>query len=100
MAAFRVIAPGVWVRAGDQVHLLEAGRTLPEGVGADVIERLMSKGMVAEVEAEVEAVEVADVPDVEAMNLDDLRAYAVEHDVDLGGVTRKDDVKAAILAAS
>lgn len=49
-----VIAPAVQVTAGARTHFIETGSLLPDGVPADVLERLVSEEMIAVVVEEID----------------------------------------------
>lgn len=87
---------------GGASRYLYKGTVLPEG--CTNLDHLVSVGLVgkggADVAADAPAETVADdAPSLDGLNLDELRALAAERGIDLGGATRKDDVKAAIAAA-
>lgn len=85
------------------VRFLEEGAIVPEeGVHQKVLDHLVSVGLIEEFEPEFEP---EPEPDAEAFDLgkatvDELKAYAAEHEIDLAGATSKGDIKAAIAAAS
>jgi len=113
MAARYIVAwPMVKVVIDRKVSLLAKGAPVPAAVDPEVLERFVARGMVMEVqpvevpEDQADEQESDQVPsdeeparDFAAMNLDQLRAYAAEHSVDLGGATRKDDIIAVLTAA-
>lgn len=112
MDGYLVTAAAVQVVVGRKVHLVSAGDPLPDGVDDAMAARLVDKGMVVEIgdHSEPEPVpepnhtvdeqEQGEVKlDLSGMNLDQLRTYAADHNIDLGGATRKDDIIAAINAA-
>ena len=96
---------------GGASRYLYKGTVLPEG--CTNLDHLVSVGLVGKGGAAVAAgapaetvaadapaeTVAADAPSLDGLNLDELRALAVERGIDLGGATRKDDVKAAIAAA-
>lgn len=102
-------APGV-----SQAKFLEQGSVVPEGVEADAIEHLRSNGLIAEasdapVEPEAPGGEApgsndgevqAEQVDLSAMTVAQLRDFAAASSVDLGGARAKDEIIAAIQAAS
>ena len=106
----------VQVSDGRREVYLEAGARVPATADADCVRRLLAEGLlvedapapdpvVDERAAELGPVEVepvarvAEAPAFRSMNLDQLRQYAADHNIDLGGATRKDDIVAAIKAA-
>ncbi|GAB3622577.1 hypothetical protein GCM10027418_06590 [Mariniluteicoccus endophyticus] len=118
MAAYVVTAAAVRVVVGASALIVEQGNRLPEGVSQDELERLVEKQMVSELaDGEIATLDVdklvvtgegdkptpdeGDEPEksIDDMNLAELRAYAEEHAIDLGGATRKPEVVEAIKAA-
>ena len=106
MAGYLVTAAMVRIPAEQQILLLARGSALPADIDPELVDRLLAKGLVVEVEdAGVEdATEVGSAPasvasaDFDAMNLDQLREYAQANQVDLGGATKKADILAVLKA--
>ena len=73
-----------------QVRFLEQGAVLPDGVAEDSLNHLLSLDMIAEVQ---------EAEPLGSMTVDELKAYAAEHGIDLTGASKKDDILAAIQAA-
>ena len=98
MASYRVKAGAVVAVIGGSDRYLERGVVLPEGV--ENIDHLKAVGLVEEV-APPETGEPArgGGVDLDALNLDELRAYAAENGIDIGDATRKADIRAAIDAS-
>ena len=98
MAAYRVKAGAVVAVIGGSDRYLERGVVLPESV--ENIDHLKAVGLVEEV-APPETGEPAPggAVDLDALNLDELRAYAAENGIDIGDATRKADIRAAIDAS-
>ena len=89
------------------VRFVEAGSLLPEGVDQEIVDHLVSTGLVEEVVFEPEADEPegdeeseGDPVSLDDMKLDELRAHAASRGIDLGDAARKDDIRAVIDAAS
>lgn len=106
MAGYIVTAAAVRVVVGASALIVEQGNRLPEGVSQGELERLVEKQMVTkagdpvDVPAEpVEPVDEGGVKPLGDMTLAELRAYADEHEIDLGGASRKPEVIDAITAA-
>ena len=77
---------------GEQVVL--KGRSFnADGVEADHLKHLKRLGLVSEVKA-------AEVPKlVDKMTVEELKAYAAQHSIDLGEAVKKDEILAAVQAA-
>ncbi len=119
---YRVSGEYAYVTTGDPdgngvVHLREKGSIIGPDVDQSVIDHLVSVGLVEEFELDPEPQTDLDDgddtgndgddsgnsdsqgPDLDAMNLDQLRKHAEEHSIDLAGATKKADIIAAIQAA-
>jgi len=110
-----VKAAAAVVRVGDQRRevYLYRGAPVPAEAMDESVQHLLQMGLIVEdtppvapggkPEQTSQAPEVQDgdeaKPDLSSMNLDQLRAYAADHGIDLAGATRKDDIIAAITAA-
>lgn len=62
MAEYVVTGPCAVVHIGEKIQYLYAGAVVPKGVAADEVERLVGRGLVAEVDAPAPIVGVTDVP--------------------------------------
>lgn len=101
---FRVVVPLVIARAesGRDVYLYQ-GAPVPDGLADGQVERLAREGFIL---ADPEPVEPSPDQDpepnpkrVEDMTVEELKAYAEAHSIDLGEATRKADILATIQAA-
>lgn len=102
MASYVVTAVAVQVRAGARDYFLEAGAVLPEEVGQETLDYLLTEGMIAPVEdsepdPETEFPEGAPSEEWTGKQLD---AFAAVKSVDLTGAKSKADKVAVIIAAS
>ena len=93
--AYSVTAPMVAISVPigartSQVRFLEQGSLLPEGVEDAQIAHLLSMGMIAEAEQDAELAE----PAVDAMTVEQLKAYLTERGIPFEGVTLKADLLA------
>ncbi|MCH5645158.1 hypothetical protein [Gordonia sp. ABSL49_1] len=80
----------VWVDVDGTPVKLVAGDTVPDGVAVGV-------HVLADVDtADEHAVEVPEGDPNESWKVDELKAYAAEHTIDLGDATKKADILAAI----
>lgn len=95
MSRYVVKAAAVLVTVGLRDHLVEQGQFLPEDTPAETSERLLAKGMVEKVKAPVAETEKS----VDKMTGPELKAYAAEKGIDLGGATKVNEVRAVIQAA-
>ena len=108
-----VTAPLVVVAVSDsrrEVYLAR-GRTVPDTITDASLAHLLGRGLIASKEQpETETPDAPDTPDVPEqpvepakpvgeMTVDELKAYAAEHGIDLTGASKKDDILAAIQAA-
>ena len=75
-----------------QVRFLEQGAVVPEQVDQQQIDHLLSVGLIA-------ADDGQPAKPVGEMTVEELKAYAAEHNIDLTGASKKDDILAAIQAA-
>ena len=84
-----------------QVRFLEQGTALPDGIAQDQLDHLVSIGFIEQTDDDQTDPDPADDPadDPAEMTVDELKAYAAEHDIDLTGASKKDDILAAIQAA-
>ena len=94
--SYKVVGAVAVVEVGKAARYLYRGAVVP-GSAAN-LKHLLAVGLIAEAEAEEEVGDQA--VDIDTLGVEGLRAYAADHNVDLGGLTRKDDIRAAILAAS
>jgi len=99
MARYQVIA--ACVVAADRYFYRDA--VLPKDVDDTAIAHLLSVGMIASVDDAPEEpaapAEDEGPDDVTKMTIDQLKDYAQANDIDLAGVTKKDDIIAKIQAA-
>ena len=83
-----------------QVRFLELGSVLPEGVDEVTLKHLLSVGMVVEVDAPQPVEEptaepaVPEAPALDAMTVEQLKAYLTERGIPFEGVTLKADLLA------
>ena len=107
MAAYVVTARAVQFIVGSRGFLLERGAAVPEGVDEAVLERLVSRNFIAEVETDEEiedggqgepAGEPEDV-DLEKFTKAQLVELADDEGVDLAGAKTNAEMVAAIVAA-
>jgi len=107
MAAYVVVARAVQFIVGSRGFLLERGAAVPEGVDEAVLERLVSRNFIAEVETDEEiedggqgepAGEPEDV-DLEKFTKAQLVELADDEGVDLAGAKTNAEMVAAIVAA-
>ena len=83
--------------AGGASRYLYKGAILPEG--CTNLAHLKAVGLVAETaEPEPEPELAVETKDFDDMTVDELKAYAAEHNIDLTGASKKDDILAAIQA--
>ena len=89
-----------------QVRFLEQGTVLPDGIAQDQLDHLVSIGFIEQADDDPADPDPADDPaDPDPakpdgdMTVDELKAYAAEHNIDLTGASKKDDILAAIQAA-
>ena len=80
-----------------QVRFLEQGTVLPHGIAQDQLDHLVSIGFIEQADDDPADPDPAK-PDGD-MTVDELKAYAAEHGIDLTGASKKDDILAAIQAA-
>lgn len=94
MAAYKVVGPLAVILVGGKRVTRARGSLVPEGADAERVKHLLSVGL-------IEAVKVEDQgpKPVEKMTADELKAYAAEHEIDLGDAKNKGEVLAAIKAA-
>lgn len=113
MARYRVRGPLAIVRlTGDAPEVyLDQGAMLPDSASPAHIEHLLAVGLIEEISADAEADGApaspppadpppADPVDLSKLDLAGLRDLAAERGIDLGGVTKADDIRAAITAAT
>ena len=85
------------------VQFVAAGGLIPEGVDQSILDNFLQRGLIErkheEPKAEDAKVESETGDLVSEMTVGELREYAIEHNIDLGDATRKDDILAAIAAA-
>ena len=74
------------------VRFLEEGAVVPEQVDQQQIDHLLSVGLIA-------ADDGQPAKPVGEMTVEELKAYAAEHNIDLTGASKKDYILAAIQAA-
>ena len=74
-----------------QARFLEQGAVVPEQVDQQQIDHLLSVGLIA-------ADDGQPAKPVGEMTVEELKAYAAEHNIDLTGAPKKDDIMAAIQA--
>ena len=115
MAKYRVKGAVAVVKLSDGgERYVSHGTFLPADADKDHLNHLVQVGLVEPVDVKVSAVVVdggtevtpdADQPpaedgqaDFDGLNLDELRGYAAEHGIDLGGATRKADIIAVLQA--
>lgn len=107
MAIYRVTAGAVMLHltAGGEQMVLKGRSFNAEGVEADHLKHLKRLGLVSEVKA-AEAPKPApaqtsakEPKSVDKMTVEELKAYASEHSIDLGEATKKDEILAAVQAA-
>lgn len=100
MAGYVVTAAAVRVVVESSDLLLERGKSLPAGVDAATVKRLLGKGMVAKVaDPEPEAAQSDEPKPLGQLKSDELKAYAAEKSIDLAGASTKAEMVAAIEAA-
>ena len=75
-----------------QVRFLEQGASLPDGIDQAQLDHLVAIGLIEPGDGQ------PDKP-VGEMTVEELKAYAAEHNIDLTGASKKDDILAAIQAA-
>ena len=92
---YRVVGPVAVVRVAGRRVSVERGGVVPEGADAAHLEHLLSVGLVSR----VEVADVAATKGVDGMTVAELKEYAEASGVDLGEVSKKDDILAAIQAA-
>lgn len=80
---------------GSDVYLYR-GAPVPSHISTKEVARLVEGGFIEEIKTEAEYPEGEPV---ESWKGDQLKAYARDHQVDLGGATNKADMVAAIAAA-
>ena len=79
------------------VRFLEEGAVVPEQVDQQQIDHLLSVGLIAADDGQPDDGQPA--KPVGEMTVEELKAYAAEHNIDLTGASKKDDILAAIQAA-
>ena len=79
-----------------QVRFLEQGAVVPEQVDQQQIDHLLSVGLIAADDGQPDDGQPA--KPVGEMTVEELKAYAAEHNIDLTGAPKKDDIMAAIQA--
>ena len=111
MARYRVRGPLAIVRlTGDAPEVyLDQGAMLPDSASPAHIEHLLAVGLIEEIPAEAGAAEApastptdpppADPVDLSKLDLAGLRDLAAQRGIDLAGITKADDIRAAITAA-
>lgn len=90
MATHTVTAALVVAHVSGRVQHFYHGDVLPPNVDEESLENLKSLGFVEE--------QKSDDPDT-TWTVPDLKAFAVEHEIDLGDATKKADILAALAAA-
>lgn len=105
MSGHVVTAAAVKVSIGDPggntiARILRRGSVVPDGVDADKLTELEKRGLISKQAATtVEPAEDDPAKPVGEMTAEELKAYAAEHNIDLTGASKKDDILAAIQAA-
>lgn len=76
-----------------QVRFLEQGASLPDGIDQAQLDHLVATGFIEP------AYDGQPAKPVGEMTVEELKVYAVEHNIDLTGASKKDDILAVIQAA-
>lgn len=90
----------VGAATGNRVaHIVRAGDIIPEGVDAEVLEKLVERRLIEKVEVADDAVEIPEGVPSDKWNHEQLDAYAKREAIEFEGATKKDDKLAAIAKA-
>lgn len=107
MANHTVTAPMVVVFDDANVqHYVNRGAKVPEFVSPDHVKLLLDAGLVEKEKASRSSSSKPSTPSeppsdkpVAEMTGPELKAFAAQHEIDLAGVTKVDDIRSAILAS-
>ena len=100
MAGYLVTAAAVLIPVGQYDRLFERGAVVSEDIAPEVVERLVTRGMVAPAGRAVIAPEVLVGDALEGLTVAQLRDYANSHGVEIEGLSRKAELQDAIRAAA